>query len=103
MLAMGTIRAPYARSSRTLNFIFGGIFTVYGLYLLLFMESGHYIIFFYAFVLPILMAVRFFRARAASGPARGAGQLPPNGYGQPAGYGQPGQPAPYGQPAGYGQ
>jgi hypothetical protein len=108
MLVMGILRAPYARRSRVLNFIMGAGFAIYGLYLLLFFQGGHYILFFYAFVLPVVMTVRFFRARSAyqaaqsmtpGGPG-GYGQ-PPAGYGQPGGYGQP--PAGYGQPGGYGQ
>ena len=128
MLVMGILRAPYARRSRVLNLIMGAGFTIYGLYLLLFFQGGHYILFFYAFVLPILMTVRFLRARSAYqaaqsmtpgapagygqppagyGPQGGYGQ-PPAGYGHQGGYGQPpagyGQPpAGYGQPGGYGQ
>jgi hypothetical protein len=66
---------------------------VYGLYLLLFMGSGHYFIFFCAFVLPILLAVRFFKARAAQRGAQPAGPAgyAPNGYAPAPGYGQPGQ------------
>ena len=110
MLVMGSLRAPYARRSRVANFIFGGGFTLYGLYLLLFFQGGHYFIFFYAFILPILMTVRFFRARTAYQAAQSASPGWPAGYGQPpagyaqpaAGYGQP--PAGYAQPAaGYGQ
>ena len=114
MLVMGILRAPYARRSRVLNLIMGAGFAIYGLYLLLFFQGGHYILFFYAFVLPVLMTVRFFRARSAyqaaqsmtPGAPAGYGQPPagygqPGGYGQPAGYGQP--PAGYGQPGGYGQ
>jgi len=114
MLVMGSLRAPYARRSRVANFSFGGGFTLYGLYLLLFFRGGHYILFFYAFALPVLMTVRFFRARAAFRAAQPAGYgqpaaygQAPTGYGQPAGYGQPGGyglPAAYGQaPTGYGQ
>ena len=100
MLVMGSLRAPYAKRSRVANFIFGGGFTLYGLYLLLFFGGGHYILFVYVFVLPVLMAVRFFRDRAAYRAAQSAG--PPPGYGQaPAGYGQ--APAGYGQQGGYGQ
>jgi hypothetical protein len=65
MLVMGGLRLPYARRSRVLNFILGAAFVIYGLYLLLFFTGGHVFIFFYAFVLPILMAVRFFRERSA--------------------------------------
>ena len=65
MLVMGGLRLPYARRSRLLNFILGAAFVIYGLYLLLFFSGGHVFIFFYAFILPILMAVRFFRERSA--------------------------------------
>ena len=43
----------------------GAAFVIYGLYLLLFFSAGHVFIFFYAFILPIMMAVRFFRERTA--------------------------------------
>ena len=65
MLVMGSLRLPYARRSRVVNFVMGAAFVIYGLYLLLFFSAGHVFIFFYAFVLPILMAVRFFRERTA--------------------------------------
>ena len=65
MLVMGSLRLPYARRSRVLNFVLGAAFVLYGLYLLLFFTGGHVFIFFYAFILPILMAVRFFRERTA--------------------------------------
>jgi hypothetical protein len=111
MLVMGILRAPYARRSRVVNLIMGAGFAIYGLYLLLFFQGGHYILFFYAFILPVLMTVRFFRARSAyqaaqsmtPGAPAGYGQ-PPAGYGQPpAGYGQPPAGYGYGQPGGYGQ
>ena len=101
MLVMGILRAPYARQSRVLNLIMGAGFTIYGLYLLLFFQGGHYILFFYAFVLPVLMTVRFFRARSAYQAAQSVTPGAAAGYGQPGGYGQP--PAGYGQPGGYGQ
>ena len=65
MLVMGSLRLPYARRSRVLNFVMGAGFVIYGLYLLLFFSSGHVFIFFYAFILPIMMIVRFFRERTA--------------------------------------
>jgi hypothetical protein len=65
MLVMGTLRLPYARRSRVLNLVLGAAFVLYGLYLMLFFSSGHYFIFFYAFILPVLMIVRFFRERTA--------------------------------------
>ena len=101
MLVMGSLRAPYANRRRVWNLAFGAGFTIYGLYLLLFFQGGHYILFFYAFVLPVLMAVRFFRDRTAYQAAQQAGAVPPPGYAQPPAYGQ--APAGYGQPGGYGQ
>ena len=73
--------------------ILGAAFLVYGVYLLLFFHGGHYVIFYYVFILPILMIVRFFRDRAAAQRRQGAPF-----QGQPGpGFGQPGQP-PFGQP-----
>ena len=132
MLTLGFIRAAYARRRRVVNFIFGAGFLVYGLYLLLVFQGGTYFMFYYAFVVPILLIVQFFRDRsrakdaaamaAARGPQGGFatpqgdpgpgtwanGSLPqygqrPAGYGQPPQYGQPQQGQPqYGQPQ-YGQ
>jgi hypothetical protein len=101
MLVLGSLRAPYAKRRRVWNLAFGAGFTIYGLYLLVFFQGGHYILFLYAFVLPVLMAVRFFRDRTAYRAARQAGPVPPAGYAQPPAYGQ--APTGYGQPSGYGQ
>jgi hypothetical protein len=109
MLVMAGIGSRRSSGLRIWNGILGLAFLAYGLYLLLFFKGGHYFLFFYVFILPILMVVRFFRDRSRpAGPQPGYGQ--PMGYGPPPGYGQPtfGQPpAPgYGQPPagpGYGQ
>jgi hypothetical protein len=103
MLILGSLQAPYAKSRRGWNLGFGAAFTVYGLYLLLFFRGGQYFMFPYAFILPVLRLVWFFRARTAWKAAmQQAGPVPPAGYGQPPAYGQ--APAGYGQaPAGYGQ
>ena len=71
MLVMASVKTGQTASRRAWNAVFGAGFTIYGLYLLLFFQSGHYLIFFYAFILPILMIVRFFRDRSAFR-ARGA-------------------------------
>jgi hypothetical protein len=109
MLAMGGIRAAYAKRRRVVNLILGAGFTIYGLYLLLFFHGGHYILFYYAFILPIVMVVQFFRDRSAYKTAQPAPQAPqapqagyaqpPSEYGQQPGYGNPG----YGQQRDYGQ
>jgi hypothetical protein len=103
MLVMAFVKVGRARARRIWSGILGAAFTVYGLYLLLFFQGGHYILFYYAFILPILMIVQFFRDRSAykAGQESQAPRMPYPGYGLPQ-YGQPG----YGQqPAqpGYGQ
>ena len=87
MLVMAGVKSGQTRGRRVWNAVFGAGFMVYGLYLLLFFRSGHYVLFYYVFLLPILMIVRFFRDRARQGAAVAQGQ--PTGYGQPTSYGQP--------------
>lgn len=106
MLVIASVRSGQAASRRIVNAVLGAGFTIYGLYLLIFFHGGHYLLFYYVFVLPILMIVQFFRdwtayrsQRQAAGAAAGRA---PAGYAQP-GYPQPGSPQPgYPQP-GYGQ
>ena len=92
---MASVKTGQTTARRIWNAAFGAGFTLYGLYLLLFFQSGHYILF-YAFILPVLMIVRFFRDRSAFRARQSAATVlgPPPGYGQP-GYGQPA----YGQPS----
>jgi hypothetical protein len=96
MLVMAFLKVGRARRRRIWSGILGAAFTIYGLYLLLFFQGGHYILFYYAFILPILMIVQFFRERSAykAAQAAQAAPAPYPGYGQP-GYGQPS----YGQQA----
>ena len=110
MLVLAGIRSWQSKTRRVWNAILGAGFTLYGLYLLVLFHGSHYILFFYAFILPILMIVQFFRDRSAGQARQQAGgfQGPLPGYGQPGGFGQSapgyGQPAPgYGQPDGFGQ
>lgn len=112
MLVLASVRSGQSPSRRVWNGILGAAFTGYGLYLLVIFKGGHYLIFYYVFILPVLMIVRFFRDRtmyqARQRAGAGAFQAPPPGYGPP-GYGQqPGgyaqQPGDYGQqPGGYAQ
>jgi|GEM_PF-862421 len=96
MLVIASVKSGQPTTRRVWNAVFGAGFTIYGLYLLLFFPGGHYLIFFYAFILPILMITRFFRDRSAfrARQQTTAFQGPPPGNGQPPGYGQPagGQP-----------
>jgi hypothetical protein len=124
MLVTAFVRVGRHMRRRIWSGILGAVFTIYGLYLLLFFHSGHYFIFYYAFILPILLIVQFFRDRSAYKGGQGSQgpQAPYPGYGPPAygqqpGYGQPSadvqqpgygqqptQPGGYGQePGGYGQ
>jgi hypothetical protein len=85
MLVMASVKTGQTMTRRTWNAVFGAGFTVYGLYLLLLFHGGHYLIFYYAFILPILMVVRFSRDRSAfrarqeatafNGPRPGYGDL----------------------------
>lgn len=91
MLVMANVKTGQTTARRIWNAAFGAGFTLYGLYLLLFFQGGHYVFFFYVFILPVLMILRFFRDRSAFRARQSAGavQGPPPGYGQPGGYGNP--------------
>ena len=101
MLALAGVRTGQTKPLRIWNGLFGAGFLVYGLYLLLFFTGGHYFLFYYVFILPVLQIVRFFRGRYGAG-MQGTGYAgPPAVFGQPSAFGQP---TGYGQPpAGYGQ
>ncbi|MBO0823747.1 MAG: hypothetical protein J2P27_07785 [Actinobacteria bacterium] len=67
MLVVAAVRAGQTRARRVWNAVFGAAFILYGLYLLLvFHGGGHYFIFFYAFILPILVIVQVVRDRAVA-------------------------------------
>ena len=85
MLVMAGVKSGQTARRRVWSAVFGAGFTLYGLYLLLFFRGGHILIFFYAFILPVLMIVRFFRDRSAFRAKQQAATLqgPPPGYAQP--------------------
>jgi hypothetical protein len=85
MLVIASVKSGQTSGRRAWNAVFGAGFTLYGLYLLLFFRGGHILVFFYAFILPVLMTVRFFRDRSAFRAKQQAAVLqgPPVGYGQP--------------------
>jgi putative regulator of septum formation len=91
MLVMASVNSGQTAGRRAWYVVFGAGFTLYGLYLLLFFRGGHYLVFFYAFILPVLMTVRFFRDRSAFRAKQQAAALqgPTPGYAQPPGFGQP--------------
>jgi hypothetical protein len=98
MLVMAGVKSGQTARRRVWYAVFGAGFTLYGLYLLLFFRGGHILVFFYAFLLPVLLIVRFFRDRSAFRAKQQAATLPgpPPGYAQSPGYAQP----PGGQPHG---
>jgi hypothetical protein len=107
MLVMAFVRTDYAKRRQIVNFILGAGFTIYGLYLLLVFSGGHYIMFPYVFVLPVLMIVQFFRDRARSRQmtaAQAANGVPQAGspWATPPGA-MNGQPPAYQQPQGHQQ
>jgi hypothetical protein len=65
MLGMSGVRRGQVTARRIWNAVLGTAFLIYGLYLLLFFQGGHYVLFYYVFILPVLMGVRFFRDRSA--------------------------------------
>jgi hypothetical protein len=89
MLIMASAMRGQTAGRRAWYAVFGAGFTLYGLYLLLFFRGGHYLVFFYVFILPVLMTVRFFRDRSAFQAKQQAAalQAPPPGYAQPPGGG----------------
>jgi len=110
MLVMAFVKVGRRTSRRVWSGILGAAFTIYGLYLLLFFQGGHYILFYYAFILPILMIVQFFRDRSAYKAGDPTMKTPPPpypGYGVPqygqSGYTPPAQPGAGPQQPGYGQ
>jgi hypothetical protein len=91
MLVMASVQSGQTAGRKVWYAVFGAGFALYGLYLLLFFRGGHYLVFFYAFILPVLMTVRFFRDRSAFRAKQQAAavQGPPPGYAQPPGFAQP--------------
>jgi TM2 domain-containing membrane protein YozV len=87
MLVMGS---PAVRTEgtllRVLNVVFGLGFVGYGFYLAFLFEGGSYMIFFKAFILPVLMIIRTVRtAKLGSAPAAAVGpthQYPQGQYPQ---------------------
>ncbi|MET9486577.1 hypothetical protein [Nocardia sp. NPDC006630] len=63
MLAMAAVKNGQSTGSRSMNAIFGAGFLGYAGYLAFLFDGGSYLIFFQAFLLPVMMVVNFFRNR----------------------------------------
>ncbi|WP_067677230.1 hypothetical protein [Nocardia miyunensis] len=63
MLAMAALKQGQSVVSRSINGIFGAVYLGYAIYLAFLFDGGSYLIFFQAFLLPVLMVVNFFRNR----------------------------------------
>ncbi|GAA1897768.1 hypothetical protein [Actinomadura bangladeshensis] len=61
MLAMAAIGGGQSAGERLLNVVFGVGFLGYAVYLGFIFDGGEYFMFFYAFILPVLMLIRFVR------------------------------------------
>lgn len=62
MLIMAAIGGGQSPGERLLNLAFGVGFLGYAVYLGFIFEGGEYFMFFYAFILPVLMLIRFMKA-----------------------------------------
>lgn len=97
----GLGRRGRSNGARIYSVVLGAAFLGYAFYLLFIFKGGHYFVFYYVFLLPVLLAVRFFRARTAVTAARSAagqqypGQQPYTGQygtGPYTGFGGPSEP-----------
>lgn len=62
MIAMAVVKGGQSDLSQWLNAIFGAGFLGYAGYLAFVFEGGSYLIFFQAFILPVVMVVNFVRS-----------------------------------------
>lgn len=63
MLAMAVVGNGQSSMSRSINGIFGAVYIGYAGYLAFLFDGGSYLIFFQAFILPVVLVVNYFRNR----------------------------------------
>ncbi|MRH88156.1 hypothetical protein GFY24_12000 [Nocardia sp. SYP-A9097] len=63
MLALAVVKNGQSSPSRLLNALFGAAFLGYAGYLAFLFDGGSYLVFFQAFIVPVIMVVNFFRNR----------------------------------------
>ncbi|WP_227979408.1 hypothetical protein [Nocardia spumae] len=64
MIALASVRNGQSSASRSLNGVLGAVYLGYAAYLAFLFDGGSYLIFFQAFIVPVVMVVNFFRNRA---------------------------------------
>ncbi|MFE5284284.1 hypothetical protein ACFRAQ_04830 [Nocardia sp. NPDC056611] len=63
MLALASVRDGQSNTARTIDAVFGAVYLGYAFYLAFLFDGDSYLIFFQAFILPVVMVVNFFRNR----------------------------------------
>ena len=63
MIALAAVKNGQSSASRSLNGILGAVYLGYAVYLAFLFDGGSYLIFFQAFIVPVMMVVNFFRNR----------------------------------------
>lgn len=66
MVLIAAIKAGQRPAARLVNGAVGLAFLSYAFYLQFVFKGGHYLLFYYAFALPVLLLVRFFKSYGAS-------------------------------------
>jgi hypothetical protein len=80
LVAIAFIRGGQTNAARVINGVLGAVFLGYAFYLAFIFTGGHYLLSFYAFVLPVLLIFRFVRTLGNRPPAaQRAGQQPYTG------------------------
>lgn len=63
MVAMAAVKNGQNTVARSINMIFGAVFLGYAFYLAFLFDGGSYLIFFQAFIVPVVMVVNYVRNR----------------------------------------
>ena len=74
LIVLGAAIPGQTTAQRALNIVFGLGFFGYGFYLEFLFQGGTYVVFYYAFIVPILLIVRTVQARKAVARQNGARQ-----------------------------
>jgi hypothetical protein len=70
LILVGAVLPGQSTRSRVINLLVGAAFFGYGFYLEFLFSGGRYVVFYYAFVVPILLLIQTFKGRKAAKLAR---------------------------------